>query len=121
MELIIGGAYQGKLTYAVSRYGFAESELCDLKNGPPSSDCRCLYHLEEWVRGNKLPARELFDLLAPYMGDCVIICREVGSGIVPLDADERSFREECGSLLRLLAEKASHVTRIFCGLPEVLK
>ena len=46
---------------------------------------------------------------------------EIGSGVVPMDPRERAWRELHGQVLRFLAERAKGVTRIFCGLPEVLK
>lgn len=30
MDLIIGGAFQGKLSYALKRYGLTEKDVCDL-------------------------------------------------------------------------------------------
>ena len=51
MELIIGGAYAGKLTYAVQKYGFEQNELFDLAVGlPKERGCRCFYHLEELTK-----------------------------------------------------------------------
>ena len=50
-----------------------------------------------------------------------VISREIGSGVVPIDAGERAWRERHGRLLRQLAEQAGHVYRIFCGLTEELK
>ena len=50
-----------------------------------------------------------------------MVAREIGSGVVPIDAGERAWRERHGRLLRQLAEKASHVYRVFCGLTEELK
>ena len=38
-----------------------------------------------------------------------------------MDPRERAWRELHGQVLRFLAERAKGVTRIFCGLPEVLK
>ena len=46
MDLIIGGAYQGKLTYAVKKYGFSEEALFDLSAGFPEEERACFYHLE---------------------------------------------------------------------------
>ena len=51
----------------------------------------------------------------------VVVAREIGSGVVPIDAGERAWRERHGRLLRQLAEQAGHVYRIFCGLTEELK
>ena len=120
MILIIGGAYQGKLTYAVKEYGLSEDECFDLAGGCPDKEYRCFYHLEAFLR--TLPdAEEALKKLMPYIKNSIVISREVGCGIVPTDASERQYREAHGALLRALCEKAEAVTRIFCGLKEELK
>ena len=45
----------------------------------------------------------------------------LGGGIVPMDGGERAWRERHGTLMQELARRADHVTRVFCGLTEVLK
>lgn len=50
-----------------------------------------------------------------------VIATEIGSGVVPIDAEERARRELAGRLHCLLAERAETVVRICCGLPLVLK
>ena len=62
-------------------------------------------------------ARYLPQLLAAD----VVVSREVGSGVVPMDAGERDWRERHGVLLQELARRAVHVRRVFCGLTEELK
>lgn len=124
MDLIIGGAYQGKLTYAVEKYGFKPDELFDLSSGFPEKACGCFYHLEAITRRaaeEGLPSDELVKKLMPHIKNSVIISREIGCGIVPMEPIERLYRELHGSVLRALASEADSVTRIFCGLPEVLK
>ena len=49
MDLIIGGAYQGKCTFAAEKYGLAAEDICDLAVSPPSS-ARCYVHLEALTR-----------------------------------------------------------------------
>ena len=34
MDLIIGGAYQGKCTFAAEKYGLAAEDICDLAVSP---------------------------------------------------------------------------------------
>ena len=111
MILIIGGAWQGKLSYAVKTYGLAESDLCDLANGY-QPDKRCYYHLESLSQQ---------ETTVTFPHNSIVIAREIGSGVVPIDASERIRREAHGVLLQKLAAQADHVIRIFCGLPEVLK
>ena len=114
MKLIIGGAYQGKLTWAVERFGFAPDALCDLARGFQPGK-RCYYHLEALTRTEDSFSPERFP------ADAVVISREVGSGVVPMDASERAWRERHGALLQQLAQRSETVIRIFCGLPQQLK
>ena len=115
MKLIIGGAYQGKLTWAVEQFGLTPDALCDLACGFQPGK-RCYYHLEALTRAADVPiSPELFP------ADAVVISREVGSGVVPMDASERAWRERHGALLRQLACRSETVIRIFCGLPQQLK
>ena len=51
----------------------------------------------------------------------MVITREVNGGIVPMDGQERAWRERHGVLVQRLAREACHVTRVLCGLTEVLK
>lgn len=115
MHLIFGGAYQGKLTWAVRQFGLHPDELCDLACGFRPGK-RCYYHLEDLTRASGAALDP--DL---FPSGCIVIAREVGSGVVPLDAEERAWRERHGLLLRQLASRAETVTRIFCGLPQQLK
>ena len=57
----------------------------------------------------------------PLFENAVVVCREVSGGIVPMDGAERAWREAHGTLVQRLAREAAHVTRVLCGLTEVLK
>ena len=49
MDLIIGGAYQGKCTFAAEKYGLAAADICDLAVSAPVP-ARCYVHLEALTR-----------------------------------------------------------------------
>ena len=51
----------------------------------------------------------------------IVMATEVGGGVVPMDAGERSAREAAGRLACLLAARAGCVVQMFCGIPTVLK
>lgn len=124
MDLIFGGAYQGKLTWAVERYALCRQSLWDLSQGAPGQAFGCFYHLEAltWQEAEGGgSAQALLQRMEPFWGDAIVISREIGSGVVPMDATQRLWRELHGQVLRALAGRAQSVTRIFCGLPEVLK
>ena len=112
MILILGGAWQGKLTWAVREYDLKEDELCDLADGFVPGK-RCYYHLEALTfSGRPIPV---------FPEDAIVIAREVGNGVVPMKKKDRLHRELHGAALQELAARAEHVMRIFCGLAEVLK
>ena len=46
MILIIGGAFQGKLAYALKAYNLTENDVCDLAISDPVPGCKCYRHLE---------------------------------------------------------------------------
>ena len=102
MDLVIGGAFQGKLTWALAHYGFSMADVCDLAVSEPRAGAKCYCHL-------------------PLFENAVVVCREVSGGIVPMDGEERAWRERHGTLMQDMARGADRVTRVFCGLAEVLK
>ncbi|MEG0441579.1 MAG: bifunctional adenosylcobinamide kinase/adenosylcobinamide-phosphate guanylyltransferase [Oscillospiraceae bacterium] len=51
----------------------------------------------------------------------IILCDEVGCGVVPIAPEERAYRETVGRLCCRLAEQAVGVERVFCGLAMCLK
>ena len=116
MILIIGGAYQGKLSWAVSEYDLKDNEILDLAEEDPLPGFRCYTHFEDLTRRCEDISRWL-----PLFKDAVVISRELGCGVVPMDAEERVWRERHGVLLKKIASGSDSVVRIFCGFPEVLK
>lgn len=125
MKMVIGGAYQGKLAYAENTWKDAgrraDGAVCsweDLK------DCGIVFHLEEFIRRglrDGLPVRELPGYLKEENPGVIIVCREIGYGIVPMDAFEREYRETVGRICTQLASDADEVHRVVCGIGTVIK
>ncbi|WP_044931330.1 bifunctional adenosylcobinamide kinase/adenosylcobinamide-phosphate guanylyltransferase [Oribacterium sp. NK2B42] len=53
--------------------------------------------------------------------ELVIIMNEVGSGVVPMDKDEREWREAVGRVSCSFAKRADRVYRLLAGIPQRLK
>ena len=51
----------------------------------------------------------------------ILICDEVGSGIVPLERKDRIYRESVGRVLCAAVAKSDRVERILCGIGQCLK
>ncbi len=119
MDLIIGGAYQGKLDYAVRQFGLKEDDISTCTDqSPPDWSKRCITRLEEYVYYCLRAGRPCE---IPYREDAVLIGRDIFCGVVPMDPLERQWREETGRLFARLSREASTVTRLFCGIPQRLR
>ena len=53
--------------------------------------------------------------------DAVVIANEVGAGVVPMNREERAFREAVGRALCVIAQNAVSVTRCVCGIGVRIK
>ena len=126
MNLIIGGAYQGKLDYAREKYNLKDWEVYGCSEDCPEIDFAkpCINHLEEFVlaciRAQKDPVAYLKQHWEDWR-DSIFICMDLSSGVVPLGKEMRLWRNENGKVCQLLSKEAASVTRIFCGLEQKLK
>lgn len=82
----------------------------------PSLACHVATSAEELVR-----TMDVEDAAALLKGCGAVLLREVGCGIVPVDAGEREWRERAGRLGCLLAAEAEAVVRVTCGIGRVVK
>ena len=51
----------------------------------------------------------------------ILLCNELGSGVVPVEAFDREWREATGRLCCRLAAEAEEVHRVACGIGMVIK
>ena len=63
----------------------------------------------------------LIDTIYAGNPSIIIICDEIGSGIVPLEKEDRIYRETVGRMLCRAVKKADRVERIACGIGQCLK
>lgn len=124
MELILGGAYQGKRDFARTAYGVEHFFTCNESSLDIDYSAPAIDRLEEFclacVRAGKDPVK-LFEMHREAWQSSVLICRDIFCGVVPLGAETREWRQVTGQFCRYLSKNAQHVTRVFCGLPQTLK
>lgn len=109
MVLIIGGAYQGKRRYAREVLAMEEGQIVD------QAACQ----IREMLRAGKDPQKEI-EALLPQWADKAVLLDDVSCGLVPMDAEERAFREAVGRCGAMLAARATRVIRVFCGIGVTL-
>ncbi|GFI62577.1 hypothetical protein IMSAG049_01761 [Clostridiales bacterium] len=51
----------------------------------------------------------------------IVICDEIGNGIVPIDAFDRQWREETGRAMCQLSKNAEAVYRVCAGIAQRIK
>lgn len=124
MHFIFGGRGMGMLDYA--KRLIADPVVCDLaldgEENIRSANILVNVHLlvKRKVEGGK-DAVSYFRQILPSLHDKIIIGDEVGSGVVPVEPFEREWRDETGRVYQLLAAQAEDVTRLWAGLPQILK
>ncbi|HIX64292.1 MAG TPA: bifunctional adenosylcobinamide kinase/adenosylcobinamide-phosphate guanylyltransferase [Candidatus Mediterraneibacter colneyensis] len=119
MVIVTGGAYQGKYRYAgqIASEGteWADGALCPLDR---IGSCGAIDHfhlfIRRWMQSGRSP-KDLTDQILRENRDLLIVCDEVGCGLVPTDAFEREYREAAGRICTELAKHADEVHRVTCG------
>jgi len=124
MEMIVGGAWQGKTAYVRTHY----PEKCFLQSGQLSEEelfsAQGLLDLHMYIRKALEEGRDvscLAENLCEKNPELVLTVQELGSGVVPMDPFERRYRELTGRICTYLAAKSTRVIRIVAGIPMILK
>ena len=113
MILVLGGVGAGKKEY-VRSLGYADADF----TSDPNDRKPVFAGLDAYIRENPADAEAVFHSLVKKQ---VVICAEVGSGVIPLERADRVYRETVGRLCVKLAREASAVDRVVAGIPVVIK
>jgi len=121
--LIFGGAYQGKLRYALERFSLGDSDVytCDCDSTQTPSGKKIVYEIDKWIlaliKNGTDPEESVRGFIADNEG-AVVICNDISCGIVPAEPELRKWREAVGRALAEIARKSDEIVRLFCGIPE---
>lgn len=125
MVLIFGGAYQGKLDFAMKKFNIKDTDIftCTEDSFTDFSkkiiDRAELFFLKCVKDG--IEPRDILCENINMLQDKIVIARDISQGIVPIDSVQRAWREASGRTMMYLAGEAEEVYRVFCGLSEKLK
>lgn len=132
MVLIIGGAWQGKLDFArevAEKEKKAAYESSKVAEGGTDSfeaalDCQIIHGFHEYVRRllkeNKSVEAFIVEI-ERQNPEVIITLNELGCGIVPMDRDDREWREASGRASVRLARNSARVYRLVCGIASRIK
>ena len=108
MKLYVGGAHQNQAQLAAEQHPDAEL-LVDFHDV-----------VREWLAQNE-DVDVHVEALIREKPELVVITNEMGSGIVPMDRDDRAWREASGRALCRIARASDEVVRVVCGIGVKIK
>lgn len=120
--LLIGGAHQGKRTLAKRLFGLGDADFAcgDTCTAAELHAAHALDGLHHYVR-RLLDAGADVQGLTTLLCGKIILCNEIGCGVVPTDRAQDAWREATGRLCCDLAAQAELVVRVQAGLGYALK
>lgn len=126
MIMITGGAFSGKKDYAKTRFGFSDDDILNGENcsfdAVFSAKCIADYQLiVKRLLEEKADIKTFTERLCEESPNAVVIINEIGAGIIPLEKNDRIWREETGRAGCLIARNSSEVIRLTCGIPTIIK
>ncbi len=134
MELYVGGCFQGKLDYVCKKKKIKREEFVDEIIFGDCENRQQLVHLCTRCKGinhvhlliqkllkMQVEPQDIFRQIFDQNTNLILICDEVGYGIVPLIKEELIYREVVGRTMCMAAERAKHMERIIGGYGMVLK
>lgn len=126
MVLITGGAYQGKVDFAVDKFNISRKDIytCTRDKVELPEGAGIINNVEELVWACLANDRDPLKYLAARKSrwnKSVMIVNDISCGIVPMDKNERIFREAVGRTTMYLAQEAIAVVRVFAGIGKRLK
>lgn len=126
MILIFGGAYQGKLDYAIENYDIRERDIyeCEMDSMKIDFDKKVINHAERFVYAcvkEEFSAKEILEEHLENLQDKIIIFDDISQGIVSINPQERAWREANGRCMTYLGLQADEVIRVFFGIGSKVK
>lgn len=124
LKIVTGGAFQGKKRYADTIFPgriWTDGSVCALDE---IWMCTAIEHfhlfIRRWMKAGRTK-EELLGAIEENGRDIVIVCDEIGCGLVPTDAFERAYRETTGRVMSELAGRAERVDQVVCGIGRRIK
>lgn len=124
MDLIIGGAFQGKTEFALKRFGLSREKIFTCTGTNVDFSKPCISGLAEFTYAcvkEEIDPVNFFREHRELWENSVLILEDISAGVVPMEAELRLWREKNGRLGQYLTGEAQGVYRVFCGLGQKLK
>lgn len=126
MILITGGAYQGKTQYAVDNFGLMQDDIADgnicTESEILNAKCVSDYHIfiKRMLEKNT-DVISFTNQLCEINKNLIVIMNEIGCGIIPIEKEDRIWRETAGKCGCIIAQNSKQAVRIINSIPMIIK
>ena len=123
MKLYIGGCFQGKREAVIKNENIKNIINAENADMEEMLSAEGIYGIDGFIRKNldESLVNELADRFISENKNVVIINNEVGYGVVPIDKNERLFRELNGRFNIRIAKSSDEVYRVVSGICTRIK
>ena len=123
MKLYIGGCFQGKRETVIKNENIKNIINAENADMEEMLSAESIYGIDGFIRKNldESLVNELADRFISENKNVVIINNEVGYGVVPIDKNERLFRELNGRFNIRIAQSSDEVYRVVSGICTRIK
>lgn len=123
MKLYIGGCFQGKREVVIKNENIKNIINAENADMEEMLSAEGIYGIDGFIRKNldESLVNELADRFISENKNVVIINNEVGYGVVPIDKNERLFRELNGRFNIRIAQSSDEVYRVVSGICTRIK
>lgn len=123
MKLYIGGCFQGKREAVIKKENIKNIINAENADIEEMLSAEGIYGIDGFIRKNldESLVNELADRFISENKNVVIINNEVGYGVVPIDKNERLYRELNGRFNIRIAQSSDEVYRVVSGICTRIK
>ena len=124
MHIIFGGAFNGKRAYVEKLVQGRSVQWIDATVDDlsllPNKEVVVVFGVEKLLEPALSKIYQQVDQWNEKV-EVFVIATEIGRGIVPMEASMRKLRDDVGRFYQQLFAKAERVTRIWYGIPQIIK
>lgn len=114
----------GKLKFALNKYNLEINDVFDCRKNKKYSGQIIITHFESMVKKWLDEGLNVESACLDFFKNknkCIVVAREIGSGLVPVEKQDRIYREVYGNCLQNIAAKSDEVYEVAAGCGIRLK
>ncbi len=125
MDIIFGGARQGKIAYVKKKYNISDDDIfiCQKNSDEVDFSKKVIANLENIVEYYIKEKKEPLSFYKENRGELsekILIFNDYSCGNISKSYKDEKYKEATLLMLTFFVKQADSVTRVFCGIPQTL-